>query len=375
MKRLVGTLLLLGALAGKVYAGTIADVESELAATRAAMAARQEEISDALQREGILNQELSEILAAIRAGEETIAGLNETMRGIQAEIDATEAQMAKVRVRQGERTALLHQRIRSAYSGERSAVWQSLLSASSFDEFAARRVYLDRLARQDQEILAALEADQAELTRIQDDLADQQARLAAVRREQEQLIVDLRAQENEKQVLLAQAEWDQETAAAALSSLEEISAELERELARLIAEEQRKSGLTFSGSFGSPLDGYLQITDNFGSRIHPIYGTESVHYGVDFAANSSDPIYASAAGEVILAQWYGGYGNAVVIDHGDGYSTLYGHASALLVSAGERVERGDVIARVGTTGVSTGPHLHFEIRIGGEATDPLPYLQ
>ncbi len=117
-----------------------------------------------------------------------------------------------------------------------------------------------------------------------------------------------------------------------------------------------------------------RISSKFGVREDPFRNDEAVHKGIDIAADYGEDILASADGTVILSDWYSGYGNAVVIDHGHGITTVYGHSSQLLVSEGKKVKKGDLIARVGSSGRSTGPHLHFEIRINGEAVDPLKYL-
>lgn len=118
-----------------------------------------------------------------------------------------------------------------------------------------------------------------------------------------------------------------------------------------------------------------RITSGFGTRIDPIHHQPSMHPGVDVSAVEGTPILAAASGVVRRAGVRGGYGNAIEVDHGEGLSTLYGHASQLLVQEGERVEKGQAIARVGSTGRSTGPHLHFEVRVGGSPTDPVQALK
>jgi murein DD-endopeptidase MepM/ murein hydrolase activator NlpD len=116
------------------------------------------------------------------------------------------------------------------------------------------------------------------------------------------------------------------------------------------------------------------VTSRFGLRVHPIFGTSRNHYGIDFDGNSGDPIVAAAPGQVISAGWMNGYGNVVVISHGNGYTTLYAHQSQIQVGYGDTVAGGETIGRVGSTGWSTGPHLHWEIRIDGVAVDPMPYI-
>lgn len=117
------------------------------------------------------------------------------------------------------------------------------------------------------------------------------------------------------------------------------------------------------------------ISSPYGYRIHPIYGAGRFHSGCDIAASMGTDIRATAAGTVIASGWMGGYGNAIEVAHGGGLTTLYGHCSALLVPVGAQVRKGELIAKVGSTGASTGPHCHYEVRIAGETTDPWPYLK
>ena len=123
-----------------------------------------------------------------------------------------------------------------------------------------------------------------------------------------------------------------------------------------------------------PLTGELEMTSPFGVRIDPFYHSPSMHTGMDFRATPGEPIYATAAGKVVKAGWDGGYGQMVEIDHGEGLSTRYGHMSSIGVSVGQKVRAGQVIGRVGSTGRSTGPHLHYETRINGEAVNPERFL-
>lgn len=121
-----------------------------------------------------------------------------------------------------------------------------------------------------------------------------------------------------------------------------------------------------------PLQG--AITSYYGNRIHPVYGTRAFHEGLDIAGDTGDTIRAVAAGQVTLAGWYGGWGLSVKVDHGGGLATRYSHASMLLVKAGDRVVAGQPVARVGSTGISTGPHLDFGVYVGGRAQDPMDWL-
>jgi murein DD-endopeptidase MepM/ murein hydrolase activator NlpD len=118
-----------------------------------------------------------------------------------------------------------------------------------------------------------------------------------------------------------------------------------------------------------------RLTSNFGLRQHPLLGGLREHSGVDLAAPIGSPIYATSDGVVGAANWRGGYGLSVSLEHGGGVETRYGHMSQLNVAAGQQVRRGDIIGLVGSTGLSTGPHLHYEVRLNGRAVDPVPYLK
>ncbi|MGH9119291.1 MAG: M23 family metallopeptidase, partial [Acidimicrobiales bacterium] len=118
----------------------------------------------------------------------------------------------------------------------------------------------------------------------------------------------------------------------------------------------------------------MAITSGFGWRVHPIYGISRFHAGIDLDADTGDAIFAAGRGLVVAAGWRGGYGNCVIIDHGGGIGTLYGHMSSIGVSTGQTVGQGERVGAVGSTGASTGPHLHFEVRVYGEPVNPVPYL-
>jgi murein DD-endopeptidase MepM/ murein hydrolase activator NlpD len=170
----------------------------------------------------------------------------------------------------------------------------------------------------------------------------------------------------------------------ALEAAEQQLAQDSNSIANVIAQRLAEQQLAFrtgtpgyqrvlgTGQMLNPVSG--PITSNFGYRQHPILGSSRFHAGTDFGVPQGTPILAADSGTVIVAEWYGGYGNAVIIDHGNGLTTLYGHCSELYVSVGQGVQRGQTIAAVGSTGLSTGPHLHFEVRQQGEPVDPLAYL-
>ena len=147
------------------------------------------------------------------------------------------------------------------------------------------------------------------------------------------------------------------------------------ELANQIKGLQSNFGRYSSGKMIWPLPSSRKITSPFGTRIHPISKKKKTHHGIDIAGNTGSPIVAAKEGRVIMSGWQTGYGNVVVVDHGGGITSLYAHCSALIARVGQNVKQGEVIAKVGSTGYSTGPHLHFEVRKNGNVVNPLNYTR
>ncbi|MCB1246927.1 MAG: M23 family metallopeptidase, partial [Acidimicrobiia bacterium] len=224
-----------------------------------------------------------------------------------------------------------------------------------------------------QTLVDAEAQEEAEVKLTEAQLASESDRLDVVTSDLEDTIAALSEQ---RAVLAARAAQQRDRLDAIDDEIDHFETEitaLEREEASIRAAIDAAASPAPSGSgrLIRPVPG--AISSGFGPRIHPIYGTSKMHNGVDMNARMGDPIKAAGSGTVILAGVKGGYGNAVMIDHGGGMVTLYGHQSKLGVSVGQHVDRGEVIGWVGSTGLSTGPHLHFEVRINGTPRNPVDY--
>ena len=223
-----------------------------------------------------------------------------------------------------------------------------------------------------EEVKAEYEEYRADINAKQDVLRAEQAELEKDIEEAINLILDIQNNLEERQ-----AEYDEIMAAedAANANIDKLVAELE---AQRRAEQANNgggssgagSGANSTGSFIWPVASYVYVSSRFGKRVHPITGEIKNHTGIDIASNQGTTIYAADGGTITLAAWNGGYGNCVMIDHGNGYVTLYGHMSSIAVSQGQTVSQGDTIGYVGSTGNSTGPHLHFEVLKNGTRIDP-----
>lgn len=209
---------------------------------------------------------------------------------------------------------------------------------------------------------------EGDVTTRRDEIREQLRRIARLKAEKEALRLQVLAAIAEREATLEDVE---STRARYVQVVEELEAESARIQGVIQAGGSSGAG-SYDGELFWPTAG--PIVSGFGWRIHPIYGTPRFHAGVDIDGGCGQVIWAAEDGQVISAGWNGGYGQATVIDHGDGLSTLYAHQDQFAVSSGESVKRGEVIGYVGTTGWSTGCHLHFEVRINGEPVDPAPYL-
>lgn len=254
--------------------------------------------------------------------------------------------------------------------------WALLLQSHNLNQFLDRRRQLKLVYQADRQSLASLKV-QAEKIRQQRLNIEQQKNQIAILNQQ------LLAQ---RSAFAAQAQSQRELVQRLRQdrvALEAAEAQLTRDSESIRDLIQQQGGMPYGGERtpmvvrGSGRMMYpsvAEISSVFGWRMHPILGYQRFHSGVDFAADYGSTIRAAASGRVMMAGWYGGYGNTVILDHGGGITTLYGHASELLVAEGDVVQQGQPIASVGSTGLSTGPHLHFEVRENGEPVDPMSYL-
>ena len=368
------------------------DIE-EKAAVDARIATLQAEIDAANEHEGVLTSQLSAVVSELEAAQSAVDQAEGALGQLEAELAAEQARLERLTARLRAQTvrmkhlqaehekavSILEARVRAIYIEDAPDVLSFLVSASSFDDLIDNYEFLQRIGVQDRRIakqvetakrkaaeerratahtrrltaasVAVITARAAEARTVRDELASGRDTLLAARRL--------------KQSALSSA---RETRAEYLAEVESLAAQ-SAALAAAIRDAQAGStgsGTPSAAGFIWPVNG--AVVSGFGMR----WGR--MHEGIDIAAALGTPIRAAAAGTVIHAGWLGGYGNLVVVDHGDGLATAYAHASAILVAVGQQVSQGGTLSLVGSTGNSSGPHLHFEVRVNGSAVDPLLYL-
>lgn len=392
-RRLLLGLLFVLAVAAPAAADTIIEkkqsVDTQIAGLR-------DQLEATRQKEESLKQEIASVSSEILTLERRVGDVSQQLEPLVRELELRELKLNRLnalfRVQTERLTFLrgeyrgalarLNQRLVAVYEADAPDQLAFLLSARSFSDLLDAIYYVRTIADQDKRISDEVRAAKLEVaaarkrTKVaRDDMAAQAeavaVRVRQVRELRDQLLANqgmLSAARNQKKASLASLSEDERAVASEMDALLAVSGQL---AARIQAAQARAAGSTPTappppGGFIWPVS--APITSPFGWR----WGR--MHEGLDLGAGEGTPIAAAAAGTVIVAGWVGGYGNLVVIDHGGGIATAYGHQSSIAVSVGRQVTQGQTIGYVGNTGHSFGPHLHFEVRVNGQAVDPLGYL-
>lgn len=300
------------------------------------------------------------------------------------EIEETTQELEAAVAQQEEQYAAMKKRIQFMYERSDSFYMETLFGADSISGIVNRADYIEALSRYDREKLdeyvetrkyvelckEELEAEKQVLDEAKEAVRQEEASVNSLIGEKEAQIVSVSGDIANKEAAIKEYEEMIAQENAEIAALEKAVAE---ERARLEAE-NAQARIYNGGMFAWPCPGYKRISDEYGNRMHPILGVEKFHNGLDMAASTGTPILAAYDGDVVAADYSGSMGNYIMIDHGSGLYTIYMHCSALYVSKGQSVSKGQNIAAVGSTGRSTGPHLHFSVRLNGNYVSPWNYL-
>lgn len=342
--------------------------------------AKQQEAEQKLE---YVKEELSEAVVKIqklddkiRQAEKEIEEMTTKLETLEAKVNETTKDLEKVQKDYEENKELMEDRLVVMYECGDVSYLDLLLHSSNLIEFLSNYYIIEEIIRSDSELLESIEQEKNEIETKKKQLEEEKAELKLLKVKQEQTKIIM---QNNKTVQQNQ-----------IDSLSDSEKELQQKLQEYKDEEARIENLikiasgdyTYNGEYTGGAMAWpvaksgTYITSSYGIREHPVQGITKFHTGIDIGnAGFGAPIIAAADGVVSMASYYGGYGNCVMINHGNGVSTLYGHGQKILTTVGTTVKKGDLIMEVGSTGVSTGPHLHFEVRINGSHVNPLPYLQ
>lgn len=386
------------------------DLQNQLSTVQGQMAEQAQKKSQAEATIGSVSDRLKAIQVNLDAATKALQDVSAQLQQTEAQIAVNEQKLAAEQKKLEARQDVFSKRIRQIYMHGQLNYVDVVLGAKDFNDFANRLELLRRIIASDLDLIAAIQEQQQLIEKVQADLETERGKQVQLRDDAAQKKNEIEAHKQEQQAVLYQAEHDKATAEEAYRELEASSASIGEMLrqraaaraaaaaaaaqaaAEAAAQQQaaaQPSGdsgydgsgssddyayqpVSGSGAFIWPVNG--PMTSPFGYRTHPIFGTTIYHSGIDIGVDEGTPVHAADAGVVVEADWISGYGYAVIIDHGNGLSTLYGHNSSLAVSAGQSVSQGEVIAYAGSTGNSTGPHVHFEVRSNGDPVDPMGYL-
>ncbi|TLS50014.1 hypothetical protein FE782_22000 [Paenibacillus antri] len=331
--------------------------------------------------------QIQQIQSDIDTSSRKLLQLSNRVKEVEENLKYTTGLLEQAEERVSTREALLNNRIRLLYMNGVVSYLDVLLSSTSFMDFLDRVSAIQSIVKQDKQLLALNIIDRQEVENKKKDVEAQLSYVNDLVVQTSEIRKQLEGKQKNKQVAIASLETKEE-------QLEEIREEHEKEILQL-ADQQgklvkqqaelknqqkkpKKKIVKYSGGQMTwPVPSSDRITSMWGPRIHPITGKKKNHNGLDIAAPNGDSIVAAASGTVVLAQWYGDFGNCVIIEHENGIRTLYAHirTGGIKVKVGDEVSAGDKIAEVGSTGASTGNHLHFGVYVNNQNVDPLSYLK
>ena len=361
-------------------AAVYADNKSDLKDVQNEIQDKEDELEKGKKEEKRLTQEIKNLEVRISESENKLVEIIDDIAETEKKIAEVEKNLAKAEAKVAEQNKNLNSRLRAMYKNGSVGFIDILLSSGSVSEFIMNYEMVKEVFTSDKNVLEKLQenydlinAKKTELDNLQAGLVNQKQEHLAL---QDKLAADKKALAKKKGVVSANND-----------QLEDNIADLKAEAANIEALIQKDSGSNSGGGSGGekytegafkwPVPGWSRVSSNYGWRVCPFHGKE-FHTGIDIPASYGTRVVAAASGKVISARYQGSYGNAVLISHGGGVYTLYAHNSSLTVSAGQRVSKGQQIARIGSTGSSTGNHLHFEVRHGasyGSDVSPWNYLK
>lgn len=365
-------LMMLAAMIMPVYADELSEQQQALDQINQQMNQQQNNLDKATKTEKSIMGQVESIERDADKTQQELSSLTDRVEYLMTSIAAADKQIKDQQKELDKQTKQLGDRLVVIYEQGESTYLEVLLGANDIKDFITRLDMLTTIIDQDRDLIAAINSKKKELDNKMADLEVQKRELEAAQESQEGRKALLANQLNNKKAVLSSVQSEKEKYAQAIEELEQASAQAEAMIRKL---QGNSSGARIgTGSFTWPTPGYTNITSPYGMRFHPILKVNKLHTGIDIGAPYGAKIVAADGGTVIFAGWFGAYGNAIIIDHGAGLSTLYGHQSLLLVNEGDTVFKGQTIGKVGSTGWSTGAHLHFEVRKNGTPVNPMGYV-
>jgi murein DD-endopeptidase MepM/ murein hydrolase activator NlpD len=319
-----------------------------------------------------LMQELQSINEKIVEFEDQIEQLNGQTEDLVKKIEKLEISLKASEETYSRQKKLLEERLLTLYEAGETSYLDVLLTSRNISDFVSNYYLISEITKYDMELLEDIEREKNSIETNKKLLESQKETLKIIRNNRERVAIVLENTKVIRNNYMNKLTKEERELQEKIDEYEKQVRQIEAEII-LITTANLDSEYT-GGIMAWPTPGYTRITSRFGMRVHPIDGLYKLHTGVDIAAPIGANFIAVSDGVVIKAEYSGAYGNMVIIDHGGGISTLYAHGSEIVVTLGQTVRRGEPVLKVGSTGYSTGPHAHFEVRVKGVCVDPLNYI-
>ena len=308
----------------------------------------------------------------ISTSQQELDELNTKIADLQTSMNEVEAKLKEAEENYKKQKELLDNRLIAVYESSDTQYLDVILSSKSVSEFLSNYFLITELATKDTELLEEMQKRKEEIELSKSKLETTKEQLATIKTNQTKTARVLENTKIVRENFISKLSDQEKSIQAQIDEYNTRFAEINSEILAIA-----RDGIDtqyIGGELAWPVPGYTRISSKYGMRTHPITGVYKLHTGVDIGAPLGANFIAANDGIVTKAGYNGAYGNMVIIDHGGGVSTLYAHGSEILVQVGQTVKRGDAILKVGSTGYSTGPHAHFEVRLNGVVTDPMPYI-
>ena len=341
------------------------ELQNQLSEANGELEEVQSNLSENLQQVEKLDEKIATAETQLEEQESKITELKDSINKIETELNTVTEKYEKQR-------KLFEQRLVATYESGETQYLDILLKSKSISDFLSSYYIITELAELDNDLISELEEKKKTIDLSRQKLENEKEELATIIENQTRLS---RTLQNTKKMRESFIEKLSDEEKNLQTKIDEINAQYEVVNKQILALAQQGIDTAYiGGELAWPVPGYTRITSKYAMRVHPITGQYKLHTGVDIGAPEGANFIAANDGIVTKAEYNTAYGKMVIIDHGGGISTLYAHGSEILVEVGQNVKRGETVLKVGSTGYSTGPHAHFEVRINGITTDPLPYI-
>lgn len=355
-------------------AKSVNDLKSELETNKKETEKIKKEIKEKQEDKNAATAKINELDIEISGVQDDIDSVQSVINEKQAEIDAANTKISGLNTDIDKTTEKLKARMKVMYEYGSTSYLEILLESKGFSDLFTRIAAIQAIVRHDNSVIDDYENQINELEAAKQIIVSEQEEQIAAKDILTTEQSKLETLRNERSAVVAQLNSDIAALEAAEKQKEKDAASLQSEISKALSKSSNTVVYKGNGKFGWPSAASTRITSQYGYRIHPIFGTKKLHRGIDIGAAAGTGVLAAEDGVVLTAGYNNSYGYYITINHGGGYVTLYAHNSKLLVKSGQSVTRGQVIAKCGSTGNSTGPHIHFEVQINGQLANPLNYL-